>query len=163
YAASGHAAAPPSSVMNWRRLSSSMGSSPEPAEPAYRRLRMPWKHPQVLGLDLNRSEISWLKSEAAGSPVFSSQSSAKQKKPAHDRDGNVVAQRHPGDARTHREDLRHQRRQGAAEKGLEQRKPAYHGDQHRKRTVTLNDREGWEGGEEEQHSRGHHHQTLTDA
>jgi len=24
--------------------------------PAYRRLRMPWKHPQVLGLDLNRSE-----------------------------------------------------------------------------------------------------------
>jgi len=34
-AASGHAAAaPPSSVMNWRRLGSSMGSSPEPAVPA---------------------------------------------------------------------------------------------------------------------------------
>jgi len=29
--------------------------------------------------------------------------------------------------------------------------------------VTLNNREGWEGGEEEQHSRGHHHQALTDA
>src|SRR5262249_28518647 len=40
-AASGHAAAaPPSSVMNSRRLRSSMGSSPEPAVPAYRRLRM---------------------------------------------------------------------------------------------------------------------------
>src|SRR5262249_35320980 len=50
------AAAPPSSVMNWRRLRSSMGSSPEPAEPAYRRLRMPRKRPQVLGVDLNRSE-----------------------------------------------------------------------------------------------------------
>jgi hypothetical protein len=35
--------------MNWRRLGSSMGS-PEPAEPAYRRLSMPRKHPQVLGL-----------------------------------------------------------------------------------------------------------------
>src|SRR5262245_43282103 len=55
-AASGHAAAPPSNVMNWRRLRSSMGSSPEPAVPAYRRLRMPRKHPQVLGVDLNRSE-----------------------------------------------------------------------------------------------------------
>ena len=44
-AASGHAAAPPSSVMNWRRLRSSMGSSPEPAVPAYRRLRMPRKRP----------------------------------------------------------------------------------------------------------------------
>src|SRR6516165_10741285 len=50
FAASGHvAAAPPRSVMNWRRLMSSMGSSPEPAVPAYRRLRMPRKHPQVLG------------------------------------------------------------------------------------------------------------------
>jgi hypothetical protein len=38
----GHAAAaPPSSVRNWRRLRSSMGSSPEPAVPAYSRLRMP--------------------------------------------------------------------------------------------------------------------------
>src|SRR5262245_23803571 len=43
--------------MNWRRLRSSMGSSPEPAVPAYRRLRMPRKHPQVLGADLNRSEL----------------------------------------------------------------------------------------------------------
>ena len=33
-----------------------MGSSPEPAVPAYRRLRVPRKHPQVLGVDLNRSE-----------------------------------------------------------------------------------------------------------
>src|SRR5215813_6053228 len=56
-AARGHAAAaPPSSVMNWRRLMSSMGSSPEPAVPAYRRLRMPRKRPQVLGVDLNCSE-----------------------------------------------------------------------------------------------------------
>jgi hypothetical protein len=58
-AASGHAAAaPPSSVMNWRRLRSGMGSSPEPAVPAYRRLRMARKRPQVLGVDLNRSESS---------------------------------------------------------------------------------------------------------
>jgi hypothetical protein len=55
-ATSGHAAAPPSSVMNWRRLRSSMGSSPEPAVPAYSRRRMPRKHPQVLGIDLNRSD-----------------------------------------------------------------------------------------------------------
>jgi hypothetical protein len=33
-ATSGQAAAPPSSVRNWRRLRSSMGSSPEPAVPA---------------------------------------------------------------------------------------------------------------------------------
>ena len=34
-ATSGHvAAAPPSSVMNWRRFRSGMGSSPEPAVPA---------------------------------------------------------------------------------------------------------------------------------
>jgi hypothetical protein len=58
-AASGHAAAVlPSSVMNWRRPASSMGSSPEPDVPAYRRLRMHRKRPQVLGLDLNRSESS---------------------------------------------------------------------------------------------------------
>jgi len=57
HAASGHAtAAPPRSVMHWRRLMSSMGSPPEPAVPAYRRLRMPRKRPQVLGVDLNRSE-----------------------------------------------------------------------------------------------------------
>jgi hypothetical protein len=55
-AASGHTAtAPPSSVMNWRRLRSSMGS-PEPAVPAYPRLRMPRKRPQVLGVGLNRSD-----------------------------------------------------------------------------------------------------------
>src|SRR5262245_32145215 len=34
----------------------SSNSLPEPAVPAYRRLRMPRKHPQVLGVDLNRSE-----------------------------------------------------------------------------------------------------------
>jgi hypothetical protein len=56
-AASGQAAPTPlSSVMNWRRLRSSMGSSPEPAVPAYRRLRLPRKRPQVLGPDLNSSE-----------------------------------------------------------------------------------------------------------
>src|ERR1700750_2977202 len=56
-AASGHVtAALPRSVMNWRRLMSSMGSSPEPAVPAYRRLRMFRKRPQVLGADLNCSE-----------------------------------------------------------------------------------------------------------
>src|SRR5262245_66384874 len=56
-ATSGQAAAPPpSSVMNWRRLGSNMGSSPEPAVPAYRRLRMHRKLPQVLGVDLKSSE-----------------------------------------------------------------------------------------------------------
>ena len=35
---------------------SSMGSSPEAAVPAYRRLRLPRKRSQVLGADLNRSE-----------------------------------------------------------------------------------------------------------
>jgi hypothetical protein len=54
---SGHAAAaPPSSVMSSRRLTSSMGSPPEPAVPAYRTLRLPWKCRQVLGLNLKRSE-----------------------------------------------------------------------------------------------------------
>jgi hypothetical protein len=58
-AASGHATAmPSSSVRNWRRLRSSMGSSPEPAVPAYSRLRMYRKRPQVLGVDLNRSKSS---------------------------------------------------------------------------------------------------------
>src|SRR5262245_2500001 len=37
------AAAPPSSVMNRRRPTSSMGSSAEPAVPAYRALRLPRK------------------------------------------------------------------------------------------------------------------------
>jgi hypothetical protein len=42
----GHAAAAPaSSVRNWRRLRSSMGSSPEPAGPAYRTFRMNRKRP----------------------------------------------------------------------------------------------------------------------
>jgi len=40
------------SVMNWRRLRSDMGSSPEPAVPAYSRLRLLRKRPQVLGVDL---------------------------------------------------------------------------------------------------------------
>jgi hypothetical protein len=45
--------------MNSRRLRSSMGSSPEPAVPAYySMLRMPGSTPQVLGADLNRSESS---------------------------------------------------------------------------------------------------------
>src|SRR5262245_43183978 len=42
-AASGHAAAPPRSVMSWRRRASSMGSTSEPDRSAYRRLRMPRK------------------------------------------------------------------------------------------------------------------------
>src|SRR5215831_19126739 len=42
--------------MNWRRLRSGMGSSPEPAVQAYPRLRMPRKRPQVLGIDRNCSE-----------------------------------------------------------------------------------------------------------
>jgi len=42
-----------------------MGSSPEPAVPAYRRLRMPRKHPQLLGADLNKP-LSGLKSQPHG-------------------------------------------------------------------------------------------------
>jgi hypothetical protein len=34
------------------------GSPPEPAMPAYSRPRMQRKRPQVLGMDLNRSEIA---------------------------------------------------------------------------------------------------------
>src|SRR5205823_13492640 len=60
-----HRGRSPSSVRNWRRLTSSMGPSAEPAMPAYRRLRMPWKHPQVLGLDLNRSERAGARSGCA--------------------------------------------------------------------------------------------------
>src|SRR5262245_66026417 len=44
--------------MKWRRLVSSMGSSPEPAVPAYDRVRVRRKRPAVLGIDLNRSESS---------------------------------------------------------------------------------------------------------
>src|SRR5262249_53340300 len=72
-AASGPAAAaPPSSVRNWRRLRSSMGFSRKAAVPAYRRLRMPQKHPQVLGPDLNRSESRW----ALPTPVLPQNDSA---------------------------------------------------------------------------------------
>src|SRR5262249_53516869 len=54
-AANGQAVAvPPSSVV----LGRAWAPLPEPAVPAYRRLRMPRKHPQVLGGDLNRSESS---------------------------------------------------------------------------------------------------------
>ena len=49
---------PPRRVRKWRRLRSSMGSSPEPAVPAYSRLRMLWKRPKVLGIGLNRPESS---------------------------------------------------------------------------------------------------------
>src|SRR5258708_29269192 len=56
-AVNGHAAAaPPSSVRNWRGPRSNMGSPPEPGVPAYRSLSMPRKRPRVLGVDLNRSE-----------------------------------------------------------------------------------------------------------
>jgi hypothetical protein len=50
----------PKNPMDWRRLRSSMGSSPEPAVPAYSSLRMSRKRLQVLGVDLNRSESSGL-------------------------------------------------------------------------------------------------------
>src|SRR5215468_52538 len=53
----GHAAAaPPSSVITWRRLTSGMGSPSEPAVPAYRTPRLPGRYRQVLGADLNCSE-----------------------------------------------------------------------------------------------------------
>src|SRR5438067_13716290 len=69
-AASGHAAAAPaSSVIKWRRRRSSMGALPEPAGPAYPRLRVPRKRLQVLGVDLNRSELSRWR-ETAGHPAF---------------------------------------------------------------------------------------------
>src|SRR5262245_42831201 len=56
---SGHAvaAAPPSSARKSRRFRSTMGSPSEPAVPAYRSLRLSRKHGQVLGADLNSSEI----------------------------------------------------------------------------------------------------------
>jgi hypothetical protein len=65
-AASGHAAAPPSSVMNARRFMLNMGTSSPvgwSALPAtgrrrslYRTLNLPQNGRQVLGADLNRSE-----------------------------------------------------------------------------------------------------------
>src|SRR5262245_54935734 len=57
-AAIGQATAAPSRVLNSRRLTSGMVSPPEPAVPAYRPLRLAWKHRQVLGLELNCSEAS---------------------------------------------------------------------------------------------------------
>src|SRR5262245_26208785 len=57
--------------MNSRRFKSSMGSSPEPAVPAYSRLRMRRKRPQVLGVDLNRSESSPVLAEAHANPAQS--------------------------------------------------------------------------------------------
>jgi hypothetical protein len=53
--------------MNWRRLVSSMGSSPEPAVPAYGRVRVHRKRPAVLGIDLNRSDTGWTRSLPAKS------------------------------------------------------------------------------------------------
>jgi hypothetical protein len=44
--------------MNSRRLTLSMGSPSEPAVPAYRPLRLLRKQWQVLGPDLNRSELA---------------------------------------------------------------------------------------------------------
>src|SRR5438309_1681862 len=71
-AASGHAAAAPaSSVIKWRRRRSSMGSLPEPAGPAYPRLRVPRKRLQVLGVDLNRSELSRWRETAGHTAVRS--------------------------------------------------------------------------------------------
>src|SRR5262249_27809877 len=55
-AASGHAAAPPSSVMNSRRLRARMGS-PHPVQPASRTPRLARRDWLVLGATLNRSEI----------------------------------------------------------------------------------------------------------
>jgi len=65
-------------VMKWRRLRSGMGSPPEPAVPAYRRFRMPWKRPQVLGADLNRSE-----SGQSGTPFESLGKNRRIVKPAN--------------------------------------------------------------------------------
>src|SRR5262249_55056291 len=57
-AASGHAAAPPpSSVMKLRLVPWCMGSSPEPAVPAYHG-QAAAEAPAGLGLSLNRSELS---------------------------------------------------------------------------------------------------------
>jgi hypothetical protein len=55
-AASGHAAAPPMSVMNWRRLMSNMAFPPRGRRSLYRTLSMPQYGRQVFGADLNRSE-----------------------------------------------------------------------------------------------------------
>ena len=47
-----------------------MGSPSEPAVPAYRRLRVHRKLPQVLGLDLNRSEKPSGETPPPGTPPF---------------------------------------------------------------------------------------------
>ena len=57
--------------MNSRRLTSGMGSPPEPAMAAYRTLRLPWKRRQVLGVDLNRSELAARTAECATHPLAS--------------------------------------------------------------------------------------------
>jgi hypothetical protein len=54
-AASGHAAAPPSSVMNWRRFMPDMGVS-HPVRWVSRTLNLARGNPQVLWAILNRSE-----------------------------------------------------------------------------------------------------------
>jgi len=54
-ATSGHAAAPPSSVMNSRRLMAGMGS-PHPVQPVSRTFSLARKDWLVLGATLNRSE-----------------------------------------------------------------------------------------------------------
>src|SRR5258708_949194 len=84
--------------MNWRRLMSSMGSSPEPAVPAYRRVRVFRKLPQVLGADLNRSESWWERCRPP--PVLPPQTIAQARygktaalrdfDPAYDRSGSCV-------------------------------------------------------------------------
>jgi hypothetical protein len=48
-------AAPPSSVMNLRRLRAGMGS-PHPVQPVSRTLSLAWKDWLVLGATLNRSD-----------------------------------------------------------------------------------------------------------
>src|SRR2546429_9524948 len=55
-APSGHAAEPPSSVMNWRRLMPDIGLPPASALPVYRTLNLPQRGRKVLGPDLKCSE-----------------------------------------------------------------------------------------------------------
>src|SRR5262249_47631614 len=58
--ASGHAAAaPPSSVMNWRRSMPDIGVLPPWCRSVYRTLNLPQRGRQVLGTDLNCSESMW--------------------------------------------------------------------------------------------------------
>jgi hypothetical protein len=55
-AASGHAAAPPTSVMKSRRFMPDIGVPPASALPVFRTLNLLQNGRQVLGPDLNRSE-----------------------------------------------------------------------------------------------------------